>query len=224
MNSDTLPWLQPMENIVGCSHLFQRGITLFCLAFLRSTAWALQCMHVYGNCWVTAWTTDWAPGERTQPWEHMWRPFTCVTGRVYLLELTEGLTAIEGKDLFLEIPPWWSFPLWAWNLLIQISNLLSLWHFSIMLILLLLHFWWNTFSHCNDQSNCYSMQNNLIIICMVRRNLLPTASSHGAFPSTANKAIDYVNDDQRINVAKCTTIVQKVLMGLRPMRTLMELF
>jgi len=35
-----------------------------------------------GNCWVTAWTTDWAPGERTgQPWEHRWRQFSCVTGR-----------------------------------------------------------------------------------------------------------------------------------------------
>ena len=23
------------------------------------------CIRVYGNCWVTAWTTDWSPGERT---------------------------------------------------------------------------------------------------------------------------------------------------------------
>ena len=23
-------------------------------------------MILHGNCWVTAWTTDWAPGERTQ--------------------------------------------------------------------------------------------------------------------------------------------------------------
>ena len=37
---------------------------------------------MYRNCWVTAWTTDWSPGERTRSaWEPGWRQFSCVTGR-----------------------------------------------------------------------------------------------------------------------------------------------
>jgi len=52
-----------------------------------------------------------------QPWEHRWRQFSCVTGRsgAWLhLSLTpfKGWLPL-GEDLFLEIPPFWSFSLWA---------------------------------------------------------------------------------------------------------------
>ena len=34
--------------------------------------------YMYGNCWVSA--TDWSPEQAlSQPWEHRWRRFSCVT-------------------------------------------------------------------------------------------------------------------------------------------------
>jgi len=64
------------------------------------------------------------------PWEHRWRQFTHVTGRGGAW-LPHSKTTIKaclplGKDLLLEIPPWWSFPLWTWNLLMWVSNLLPI--------------------------------------------------------------------------------------------------
>jgi len=31
-----------------------------------SDFWKLQIIYLYCNCWVPAWSTDWAPGERTR--------------------------------------------------------------------------------------------------------------------------------------------------------------
>ena len=49
-----------------------------------------------------------------------------------LLGPIEGLTA-TGKDLWLEIPPWWCFPLQTWNLLIWVSNLLPFLYSTFLL-------------------------------------------------------------------------------------------
>lgn len=63
-----------------------------------------------------------------QPWEHRWRQFRCVIGRgeswLHLSQTPLKGWLPLGKDLWLEIPLWWSFPLQTWNLLIQVSNLL----------------------------------------------------------------------------------------------------
>ena len=72
--------------------------------------------QVYGNCWVTAWTTDWASGERT---------------RSALGEQVKAIWLCDQKGWSLAL--WWSFPLQTWNLLVQVSNLLPLLYSTFLL-------------------------------------------------------------------------------------------
>ena len=69
---------------------------------------------LYGNCRVTAWATDWSPGERTSSalgaqvkaiQQCDWKGWSLAAPP---LDPILGLTA-TGKDLWLEIPPLWSF-------------------------------------------------------------------------------------------------------------------
>ena len=72
-----------------------------------------------------------------QHWEHRWRQFTCVT-RMGGAWLHLSLTSFRGwlpllEAFYLEIPLWWSFSLWAWNLLIWVSDLLPILYSTFLL-------------------------------------------------------------------------------------------
>ena len=92
--------------------------------------WGLKSMlSSFGIIWepLSPSLTDHLGKEPGQPWEHRWRQFTSETGRGGAW-LRLSLTALKswsplGKDSFLGIAPWWSFPLWTSNLLIQVSHL-----------------------------------------------------------------------------------------------------
>ena len=54
-----------------CYHvLIDASFLRLCTSLLCWRPYLCKFSHVlwmvYGNCWVTAWTTDWAPGEKTQ--------------------------------------------------------------------------------------------------------------------------------------------------------------
>ena len=90
---------------------------------------------LYGNCWITAWTSDWLRQAPSQPWEHRWRQFNCVTRgvepgstspRPHLRADCHWWRISSWRLLFVEF-------LWAYNTserlsdyLFQCSNLTSL--------------------------------------------------------------------------------------------------
>ena len=66
----------PLDSM-SCEHIWMKKVLPFysCLVAVRALAhtrhWAnthlcsINQVLLYGNCWVMAWTPDWAPGERT---------------------------------------------------------------------------------------------------------------------------------------------------------------
>ena len=68
-----------------------------------------KALYLYGNCWATAWTTDWAPEERAR--SALGAQVKAI-GRsgAWLHQSSSSFKGwlLLGKDLWLEIPPLWS--------------------------------------------------------------------------------------------------------------------
>ena len=114
---------------------------------------------LYGNCWVRAWSSDGAPGERTRSALGAQVKAMQLCDRkgcslaAPLLDLIWGLTA-TGEGSFSGDPSMVELSLWTWNLQMQVSNLFPFLHSTFLLC---------QYSHHIDLPNCYT--NTVAYLC-----------------------------------------------------------
>ena len=87
--------------------------------------------HLYGNCWVTAWTTE----KTRSALEAQVKAIQQCDWKGWILAapLLDRADPHWGRISFWRFPPWWSFSLLTWNLLIWVSNLLPFLYSTFLL-------------------------------------------------------------------------------------------